>query len=362
MPVKLEDIAKATGFSIPTVSRVLTRSNYPVNESTRKTILEAAQSMGYQPNLSARSLRSNRTNTIGIIVDDIMSPFVPPIVRGIQDCLHENDFLSVIVNSDWDPDQEQIAINTLISRPVDGLIFVEYSHLVRSEVLEKSNKPHMFVHRIFGSAIKNSVVPDEYYGAALAVRHLISLGHRRIAYINGPENWHNSRTRYIGYKDELESHNIFFDLNLVQPGDWELDSGYKAAQNLLSLDDPPTAIFAANDLMALGAIYAIQDAGLNVPANVAVVGYDNRDFTRIVRPKITTVVMPVYEMGRIATESLLQQIADGREEIEEIKVRGNLIIRDTCGADEVDKASEGINPKVAFRRVLLDKQPEEPFE
>jgi DNA-binding LacI/PurR family transcriptional regulator len=362
MPIKLEDIAKATGFSIPTVSRVLTHSSYPVNESTRKKILEAAQTLGYQPNLSARSLRSNRTNTIGIIVDDIMSPFVPPIVRGIQDCLKENDFLSVIVNSDWDPNQEQSAINTLVSRPVDGLIFVEYSHRVRSEVLEKSNKPHMFVHRIFGSAINNSIVPDDYYGASLAVQHLIALGHRRIAYINGPEDWHNSRARYIGYKHELESHHIAFDPKLVQPGDWELESGYKAAQNFLSLDDPPTAVFAANDLMALGAIYAIQDAGLDVPGNIAVVGYDNRDFTKIVRPKITTVVMPVYEMGRIATESLLEQIAEGREEIEEIKVQGYLIIRDTCGADEIYKDNGGLNPKIAYRRVLLNKRPEEPFE
>ncbi|MGQ9627870.1 MAG: LacI family DNA-binding transcriptional regulator [Anaerolineae bacterium] len=358
MSVKLEDIARETGFSIATVSRVLANSDYPVKPSVREKVLRVAQAMGYKPNIAARSLRSNRTNTIGIIVDDIMSPFVPPIVRGIQDCLRENDFLSVIVNSDWDPEQEQDAINTLISRPVDGIIFVEYSHLARSEILEESKKPRMFVHRIFSSPIKNSVVPDDHYGAALAVRHLISLGHRRIAYINGPENWHNSRARHAGYKDELESHNISFNPELVQPGDWELESGYKATQNLLSLDEPPTAIFAANDLMALGAIYAIQDAGLNVPKDVAVVGYDNRDFTKIVRPKITTVVMPVYEMGRVATESLLEQIAEGHEEIEEIKVRGNLIIRDTCGADEVYKTKEELNPRTAFRRILLNKQPE----
>jgi LacI family transcriptional regulator len=359
MSVKLEDVARETGFSIATVSRVLANSDYPVNPSVREKVLKVAQAMGYRPNMAARSLRSNRTNTIGIIVDDIMSPFVPPIVRGIQDCLRENDFLSVIVNSDWDPDQEQDAINTLISRPVDGIIFVEYSHLVHSGILEQSNKPRMFVHRIFGSPIKNSVVPDDHYGATLAVRHLISLGHHRIAYINGPENWHNSRTRYVGYKDELESHNISLESNLVQPGDWELESGYKATQNLLSLDDPPTAIFAANDLMALGSIYAIQDAGLDIPKDVAVVGYDNRDFAKIVRPKITTVVMPVYEMGRVATESLLAQIADGHEEIEETKVRGELIIRDTCGADEACKAREEPNPRTTFRRILLNKQPEE---
>lgn len=358
MSVKLEDIAKATGFSIATVSRVLAGSDYPVSPSVREKVLSVAQAMGYKPNIAARSLRSNRTNTVGIIVDDIMSPFVPPIVRGIQDCLRENGFLSLIVNSDWDPDQEQDAIRTLISRPVDGIIFVEYSHRVRSEILEKSNKPHMFVHRIFGSPIKNSVVPDDHYGATLAVRHLIALGHQRIGYINGPENWHNSRARYVGYKDELERHNIPFDPDLVQPGDWEMESGYRAAQNLLALRDRPTAIFAANDLMALGAIYAIQDAHLRVPQDIAVVGYDNRDFAKIVRPRLTTVVMPVYEMGRVATESLLAQIAGGHGETEEIKVRGELIIRDTCGADEALKAKEEINPRTAFRRVLLNKQPE----
>ncbi|MCS7259175.1 MAG: LacI family transcriptional regulator [Anaerolineae bacterium] len=358
MSVKLEDIAKATGFSIATVSRVLAGTDYPVSPSVREKVLSVAQAMGYKPNIAARSLRSNRTNTVGIIVDDIMSPFVPPIVRGIQDCLRENGFLSLIVNSDWDPDQEQDAIRTLISRPVDGIIFVEYSHRVRSEILEKSHKPHMFVHRIFGSPIKNSVVPDDHYGATLAVRHLISLGHQRIGYINGPENWHNSRARYLGYQDELERHNIPFDPELVQPGDWEMESGYRAAQNLLALRDRPTAIFAANDLMALGAIYAIQDAHLRVPEDIAVVGYDNRDFAKIVRPRLTTVAMPVYEMGRVATESLLAQIAGEHGETEEIKVRGELVIRDTCGADEALKAREEINPRTAFRRVLLNKQPE----
>ena len=358
MSVKLGDVARETGFSIATVSRVLANSDYPVTSPVREKVLKVAQTMGYKPNMTARSLRSNRTNTVGIIVDDIMSPFVPPIVRGVQDCLHENDFLGVIVNSDWDPDQEQDAINTLISRPVDGIIFAEYSHLVHSAILEESNKPHMFVHRIFGSPISSSVVPDDHYGAALAVRHLVSLGHRRIAYINGTENWHSSRTRYVGYTDELERHNIFVDSDLVQPGDWELGSGYQATQNLLSLDDPPTAIFAANDLMALGSIYAVQDAGLDVPRDIAVVGYDNRDFARIVRPKITTVVMPVYEMGRVAAQSLLAQIANGREEVEETKVRGELIVRDTCGAAEACRAREDTNPRTAFRRVLLDKQPE----
>jgi LacI family transcriptional regulator len=309
--------------------------------------------------MAARSLRTDRSSTIGIIVDDLLSPFTPPIVRGIQDYLTEKGFLSLIVNSDWDPDQEQSAIKTLLSRPVDGIIFVEYSHQTTSDALEQSNKPRVFVHRLFGSPIKNSVVPDDYYGASLAVEHLTGLGHRRIGYINGPESWHTCRARRSGYQDTLASRHLPFDPLLVQPGDWELESGYAAAKNLLALATRPTAIFAANDLMALGAVYAIQDAGLSVPHDVAVVGYDDRNFSKTVRPKITTVSMPVIEMGGVAAELLLNQISEGRKEEEEIKVKGQLIIRETCGAPEASRTQQEADSRTIFRRVLFNKQPED---
>lgn len=314
--------------------------------------------MGYKPNLSARSLRTDRSNTIGIVVDDLISPFTPRIVRGIQDYLNEHDYLSLIVNSDWNPDLEQEAIRTLMNRPVDGIIFVEYSHLAVSDVLEQSDKPRIFVHRLFGTPIKNSIVPDDCNGARLAVRHLINLGHQRIGYINGPENWHNAKKRLAGYQAELEANQIQLDAALIQPGDWEFEGGYQAARNLLSIDQPPTAIFSANDLMALGAIYAVQDAGLSVPGDVAVVGYDNRDFTNIFRPKITTVSMPVYEMGWKAAEFLLKQIADGRQDFDEIKIMGKIHIRETCGAEKTLKTEEEPELATLERRKLINKHPD----
>jgi len=320
MPVTLEQIAKASGFSIPTVSRALTNNDYPVNPVTRQRIIEVAQAMGYKPNLAARSLRTDQTNTIGIIVDDLLSPFVPSIVRGIQDYLRTQDYVSLIVNSDWDPEAEQDAINALISRPVDGIIFAESPQLAISDALQRSNKPYIFVHRLFGSTIENSVVPDDYYGAGLAVKHLISLGHRRIAYINGPEGWHTSRQRFASYKDELAAHKLPANPDYVQSGDWDVEGGYAAAKKLLALAEPPTAIFSANDAMAIGAISAIQDAGLNVPNDIAVVGYDNRDFARIFRPKLRTVSMPVYEMGRTAAELVLKLLNEGPQEVSEINV------------------------------------------
>ena len=358
MPVTLEEIAKVSGFSVPTVSRALTNSKYPINPATRQRIVEVAQTLGYKPNLAARSLRTEQTSTIGVVVDDISSPFVPPIVRGIQDYLKDFNYVTLIINSDWDPQVEQDAIDTLISRPVDGIIFVEYSHLALSEALLRSNKPFVFAHRLFSSAVKNSVVPDDFYGATVAVQHLIGLGHRRIAYINGPEGWHSAQRRLAGYNDTMAAHQFASDPSYVQPGDWEYESGYQAALNLLKLSDTPTAIFAANDLMALGAINALQDHDLIVPKQVAVVGYDNRDFAKIVRPRITTVSMPVYEMGRTAADLLVKQITEGRQETDEIRVKGKLYIRETCGADASLRTPEEMNMGTIHRRILLNKGPD----
>src|SRR5690606_30054908 len=216
MPVTLEAIAKAAGFSVSTVSRALTNPAYPVHPTTRQRIQDVARTMGYKPNMAARSLRTDQTNTIGIIADDILSPFVPPIIRGIQDYLKQYDFLSLIVNSDWDPAIEQDAINALVSRPVDGIIFVESSHLALNESLQESRKPYIFAHRLFGAAVRNSVVPDDFYGGRLAVQHLTQLGHRRIAIINGREGWHSAERRYEGYQAELAAQGIEFDPALVE--------------------------------------------------------------------------------------------------------------------------------------------------
>ena len=311
--------------------------------------------MGYRPNLSARGLRRERTDTIGIVVDDIMSPFVPPIVRGIQDFLLEHEISSLLVNADRNPDREQAAITRLLSQPVDGILFAEYSHRATNEALARSQKPHLFVHRLFGAPIKNSVVPDDHYGATLAVQHLIKLDHHRIAYIDGLAGWHSARTRYKGYCDELARNGIAYDAQLVRSGDREFESGYAALGELLALPDRPTAVFAANDLMALGAIYASQDAGLRVPDDMAVVGYDNRDFTKIFRPQITTVSMPVYEMGRTAAELLLRQIAQGIGETEEVKIKGELFVRESCGADPEMRTLE--NKYLRYRYPQTTAQP-----
>lgn len=332
MPVSLTDVAKAADVSIATASRVLAGSDHPVAEETRLRVLKAAEELGYQPNLVARSLRTDQTYSIGLIVENILSPFIPPIVRGIQDRLEMDGYFGIIINAGWDPEAEAEAIQNLSKRHIDGIIFVESCLRSSDEVSELADQPHVFVHRLFNSLSLNSVVPDDHYGAQLATKHLAQLGHRRIAFINGPEGWDATINRMAGYQEELAAWGIPFDPALVERGDWEVQSGYLAAQRLIELEDPPTAIFAGNDLMALGAIYAIQEAGLRVPGDMAVVGYDDRDLSGFVRPAITTIRMPCEEMGRASAGALLRLINGETEAVEPILIQGELVVRQSCGA------------------------------
>jgi DNA-binding LacI/PurR family transcriptional regulator len=350
MPVTITEIAKAAGVSLTTVSRALNNADHPMNKDTRERVLQIAKEMGYQPNLVARSLRTDRTYSVGIIVENIQSPFAPSIIRGIQDHLKPEGYSSTIINSDWDPEVETDAILSLNNRKIDGIIFVETWHRSSEAVQMMTTKPFVFVHRLFNGRCSNSVITDEYGGARLAVHHLLDLGHRRIAYINGPKDWDASQRRLMGYKEELADANIRYDRRLVKQGDWEVKGGYLATQALIGMENPPTAIFAANDLMALGAIYALQDKGLRVPQDIAIVGYDNRNFTSFTRPSITTVTLPCYEMGQAAAKLLLNFINDKVKETEPIEILGHLIIRESCGAKEGKWQFEDDQGSVAWRK------------
>jgi DNA-binding LacI/PurR family transcriptional regulator len=341
MTVTLNELAKAAGVSVSTVSRAMTNSGHPVNEKTRQRILALAAELGYRPNMMARSLKTERTYTFGIIVDNIVSPFSPLIIRGIQDYLKKHNYFSVIMNSDFDPEVEAEAVHQLISRSIDGVIFVESWLRGANPTLDLENKPYIFVHRLFHSNYGNAVLVDEHYGVRLAIEHLFKLGHRRIAFINGPKEWEASRARLEGFKVVLGELGIPYQTQLVEEGAWEVQSGYPAAKKFLALAEPPTAIFAANDLMALGAIYAIQEAGLNVPDDIALVGYDDREIASYSHPTITTVTLPCYEMGKKSAELLFNLLKDPAYVGEPIRVRGRLVVRESSGAEEGKIPLEG---------------------
>ena len=345
MPATITEIAKIAGVSIATVSRVLNHSSHPISEQTRQRILKLAEELDYQPNLVARSLRIDSTHTVGIIVESMLSPFIPPIISGIQDTLKPAGYLSFVLNTYEDPKIELESIKALNNRQIDGILFVATWDRTPKLVEEMTSKPHIFVHRHFDSYCDNSVLVDERWGARLAVSHLAGLGHRRITLINGPADWDASIYRLAGYREELQARRLVEEPGQVIESSWEFEGGREAAETLLRSGNLPTAIFAANDLLALGAIYALQDRGIRVPQDVAVVGYDDRDFSGFVRPAITTVSLPCHEMGENAARLLLQMMGGEIKSTGPCQVRGRLIVRDSCGAslDRSRKEVHGID-------------------
>jgi hypothetical protein len=330
LSITLEEIAKVAGVSVSTASRALHNTTYAMNETTRQRIIELAQDMGYSPNLAARGLRGKTTNVIGIVVENVSDPFSSQIVRGIIDQLKSTGYTSIIVNTDYDPLAEKQAVVTLVSNRTDGIIFVHASVHSDQSLLDIANdQPFVSIARIQPPG-ENTIGLDDYYGAQLAVNHLLKLGRRRIAFISGPEFWWSSRERLAGYLDALKTQNLSAPVEYIKQGDWEADSGRRAAEELLALPDRPDAIFAANDLMAQGAIYAIQDAGLNVPRDIAIVGHDDREFAQVVRPALSTVRLPTYEMGQAAAQMIRRRLESERPVPAQL-VRGELIVRDSCG-------------------------------
>jgi LacI family transcriptional regulator len=331
--ITLVELAQAAGVSVSTVSRALSNGKYPLRKETRQKILQLAEEMGYKPNLVARSLQSSRSHLVGVIVDRMQSPFAAATVQGIQDGLLKAGYSISIAYSNRDQAVAIEAINSFYSHQVDGVIILNsWLHTFNDPILSLQDRPFVFVNRVFSDRIQNCVAPGDRQGARLATQHLVDLGHRRIGYINGMEDWIEAQNRLAGYREVLVEHGLPVDEALIRHGNWGVDSGHDAAQELLALEERPTAIFAANDIMALGAIYAIQKAGLEVPADVAVVGYDDRDFAAWIKPALTTVRMPSYEMGQAAARLLLEQI--NNEEMEDAtQISGSLIIRESSGAN-----------------------------
>ncbi|MCB0128138.1 MAG: LacI family DNA-binding transcriptional regulator [Caldilineaceae bacterium] len=354
MSATLEEVAKAAGVSVTTASRVLTANKHPVRAATRQRVLNAAERLQYRPNLLARGMRTERTHTIGIIAEDLLSPFTPPLIRGIQDFLREIDYLALIVNTDSAATVEQSAISTLLSRAVEGILFVELDHLASTEELEESEKPYMFVHRLFGASITNSVVPDDELGTKMAVEHLIGLGHRKIAHIAGPQGWHSARRRLEGFHATLAEHQLNLHPDHLVEGDWTYKGGAIAALRLLNKRALPTAIYVANDTMAFGAISAIQQQGLRVPEDIAVVGYDNSEFSRVLHPTLTTVSLPAYEMGMRAAELLWMKLQGKAVDEQEVKICGQLYIRESCGAAEADRTQDLPDVGTTTRRQITE--------
>ena len=330
--VTIKQVAETAGVSIATVSRVLSNSTYPVSQDMRTLILKVAQDLGYSPNLAARSLRTDRSSLIGVIFDNFTSTWGSIITRGLQDVLHSKGYFSLVVNIPWEIHSQTDVVQNLLGHSVDGFVFVETWHPIDERKSMLQNKPYVIVHRLFHEPDPFSIIPDDLYNSTLVVDHLIQLGHQRLGYIMGPENYFSSERRLMGYKDSLKKANLPVIEEFILRGTWKTSSGYQCAKEMISSENPPTAIIAANDQMAYGALLAIQDSGLRVPEDITIVGYDDDEIAQISNPTITTVKMPLFRMGQVAAENLLSQVSKEKYLPEEQLIKGELIVRQSCGS------------------------------
>jgi len=306
----MRDVAERAQVSVTTVSHVVNETR-PVSDRLRERVLAAIEELDYQPNVLARSLRRGKTHTIGMIVPDSANPFFAEVARGIEDTSFEHSHSLILCNSDGDLGKELLYTDVLAEKQVDGILFVaagvSTEHI---KALQARCIPVVVVDRDIPDVAVDSVLTDNARGGWLATRHLLELGHRRVGCIAGPSDLTPSADRVTGYSQALTECGVPVDEVLVAKGDFQYESGYQAARQLLAMDDPPTAIFACNDLMAVGVIAAAVEMGFQVPADLSVVGFDDVRLASFANPPLTTIVQPKYDMGVIAAKMLLERMRD----------------------------------------------------
>lgn len=335
MPVNLKDIAQRVGISVTTVSRAL--GGYDdVAEATRQKVLRAAEELGYYPSVTARQLQKQRTDTIGFVIPTFgprfSDPFFSELLAGIGNEAARHNFDLLVCTRSPDSPEEVEAYRRLVDgRRVDGVLVVRTRvDDPRLSFLKQRNFPFVAFGRSHTDEHPYLDV-DGHRGLYQAVRHLIGLGHRRIAYISAPLNLTFALHRLEGYRDALQEGGLKYNEELVLVGHLTEEDGYQAAHRLLALDQPPTAIAVANDLMALGAMRAAHERGLAVGRDVAITGFDDIPLAAHANPPLTTVRQPIYEIGRRICQMLIQIISGKPLENYHIILEPILIVRQSSG-------------------------------
>jgi LacI family transcriptional regulator len=307
------DVALKANVSIATVSRVVNNSSHKVNAATRKRVLQVVEELDYRPNALAKGLLLKRTMTVGVIIPDISNPYYAEIVRGVQDMADQYGYAAILLNTDRLQDRITKHIYFLREKSADGIIFS--GGTIRGEKvlssLEGFRERVVVIGRHHVEA--SAVIVDNAGGAVSAMQHLIELGHKRIGFIGGPDKSTSARERLAGYKSALVHRGYRVQKGLMAKGDFTPRSGYLSAKTLMDKAHP-TAIFAANDQMAIGAIHAANERGLRVPADISVVGFDNIPFGSYFDPPLTTVEVPMYHVGAAAMEMLVNLISENNGE------------------------------------------------
>ncbi len=329
MDTTIKDIAEKLNISYSTVSRAL-NNKYGVKAETREKILEASKEMNYHPNAIARGLVNRQTHTIGLIIPDIKNPFYPEIAGGIEEIAADSGYNVFLCNTNWSKDRENQYINLLSERRVDGIIAAPVSSSVRNlEMNVHKRIPLVYVSKAPEDTDNSFVVIDDVRGGFLATKHLIESGYETIGFIGAADGDINTDERFKGYVTAFEKFGMVPDDKYVRCGDFRQTTGYNIIRSMIKENDYPRAIFAENDLIALGVIQAVKDLGLKVPGDIAIVGFDDIPIASMQEIQLSTICQPKYQMGKIAFENLLEIIKGNNKENSSRKVilEPELIVR-----------------------------------
>jgi LacI family transcriptional regulator len=328
----IHDVARQAGVSVGTVSRFLSGNGY-VGKDSKTRIQSAIEELNYSPSSVARSLKIKRTRLMGVVVSDLMNPFVPEVARGIQDRADEAEYCAVIYSTDNIGHREVKALNTLKDRQVDGFIVMAPDSAEGNKTLLKLHSegvPIVLIGRNIVPAVIDRVTTDTFLGAILAVRHLAEQGHKRIAYFGGDSARFIAAGRRQGYLSGLTQAGLRQDSALIIETDLTREGGVQAMRELLKFPNRPTALFAVNDTVALGAIQEAHRQGLVVPGDLSVVGFDDIALAAYGQPALTTIAQPKLAMGRLAVELLLARIEQRNQGgPQEVRLPCELVVRDS---------------------------------
>lgn len=323
----IREVAESAGVSYATVSHVINNTRV-VSQETRERVLAAMSALDYRPNALARSLRQGKTNTLGLVLPDSANPFFAEISRSIEDEAFKKGYSVFLCNTELDTQRELFYVDVLSKKQVDGIIFVAAGDQADSlNYLVQRNLPVVMIDRDVPNVEVDAVLTDHQLGGYLATRHLLELGHTRIACIAGPSTITPSAERMIGYRNALEKAGLAYDESLVLRGDYHAQSGLEITHTILQMKPRPTAIFALNDLMALGALRAAAEAGCSVPGELAIVGYDDLELAHFTNPPLTTIAQPKKEIGAQAVRLLIDRMSQKSRPPSRLVLPPRLIVR-----------------------------------
>lgn len=348
MPATIIDVAEKANVSTATVSRVLNQKycNIPISEKTKSRVLKATAELKYKPNALARGLVTQKTRTIGVIIPEISTLFYPEVVESIENFARSKDYHIILCMSGDNSKEEKKCLETLLEKRVDGFIIspaqLGTPNNQYFEELEEEKMPLIFIDRHIEKVERDFIIIDNTLGAYKAVDYLINLGHRRIGYIAGPRNLSAVQDRLTGYRKALENHNLRCEDGLIKElSNLKKEGGYQVMKEFLEMDNPPTAIFAINDMVAIGALKAIREAKLKVPENISLVGFDDIELASFLEVPLTTVSQQQYRIGNLATRILIDRIEKkGEKKPQKIVLEPKLIVRESCRALKKSRKGE----------------------